>query len=293
MTISRGLEWVLSPLGLIFLILLASLLPQAIYAQNPGQSPAEVSEPTDNDQHGQLHLVSWEAQILGRIQPGTACWIAGPHGALRLEILSAGDPAALENLLRQEGEGYSLILGSGEAGTFNSWHRQWRKVDSASASWVRLVSGILSGQDSSELVRSDGLRLLTSLTQRRVGRLPCHGRSQSKTKIRVQLPVLRDLSADPETTSRPSVSSAKSPFRQRMSHRGQGRGGPQEILTLVATDFIGQPGWQLTSSRKPGRILISSPQTWSITSPGVEVFAPLWPLAELVEIVKKNPGTSR
>ena len=42
--------------------------------------------------------------------------------------------------------------------------------------------------------------------------------------------------------------------------------------------------WLLLSSRKPGRILLSNPEIIHLGPVGLEVFTPLWPLSELVEI---------
>jgi hypothetical protein len=271
-------------------ILAAGFLVLALFLI-PVISLAEISEP-DSGESDRLQLVSWEASFLGNLQPGVACWVLSAEGALRLEVLpGAHENSHLSDLLEQEGEGFTLILGTGLSGTFNPWRQEWRSVDAAAAGWVRLVAGVLTGQDPRQVVRDQEGRLLEQGLANHAPPVPrfFHGLSDPSqpSRLRVQLPALDNLAGPGVSLPDERRGGTISRFRQRMTFRGDGRGGDEEILTMAAVSWRGKTAWSLNSSRKPGRLLVSTPEPWAISSPGPEAFAPLWPLVDLVDLGEK------
>lgn len=228
----------------------------------------------------QFGLIHWEADFLGNSQPGSACWVAGSGGDLRLEVL-LGNPSfsTPEDLLAQEGSGFTLILSEGLDGTFNPWLSPWQKLDPGAGTWVQLATRIVSGQnpfqDSGSWLLLAGAGPLKGVRPRFLQKdaFPSLERA-----IRVQLPELKQV-ADGQAVQPPKS------FRGQNVARASGHGGQDEILTLKHFSEAEKGySWRLTSSRKPGQIQLSNPILSVLPEPGVEVFAPLWPLAQLIDL---------
>jgi len=250
---------------------------------NPGQAG---NLPAAGD--GRLFLVSWEVSVLGRTETGTACWIDGPDGVLRLEVLpGVTGQGALSRLLRQQGDGFTLILGGGAEGVFNPWQREWKKLGKNIVPWVRFVTLTLLDKDSEQVGGSSLGRQLFG-NRAPVGFRPFFRNDffpdQEAACRRIELPALAMDRVAAGTGTRDGGLPARSPFRSRMVQRGGGRGGNREILTMTRNGSTLGFTWLLLSSRKPGRILLSSPEIFHLGPVGLEVFTPLWPLSELVEV---------
>ncbi len=239
-----------------------------------------------NPQFGFLH---WEAEFLGSDQPGSACWVVASGGDLRLEIL-LGEPnfSTPEDLMHQEGTGFTLVLSEGLDGTFNPWLSPWQKLNPGAGAWIQLATQIVSGQEDF----SDD-HPWTILAEPGTINIP-RPRFWTGNRLgsfdqatRVQLPQLDRVAVDEKESLEKS-------FRGQNVARAAGHGGQEEILTLRRFQKnVRGYAWRLTSSRKPGQIHLSMPIISSIADPGLEVFAPLWPLGQLIdlnlfEIDKKN-----
>jgi len=85
------------------------------------------------------------------------------------------------------------------------------------------------------------------------------------------------------------LAGSQRPLRDRLVRRGAGRGGSGEILHLEA-----EPGGGtvIHSTRRPGRLRLSSWRRHAVRYPARESFAPLWPLDELLDFREENgnPG---
>ena len=259
------------------------LLLLTFLVANPGQAG---NLPASGN--GRLFLVSWEVSVLGRIETGTACWIEGPDGVFRLEVLpGVAGREALPRLLRRQGDGYTLILGGGAEGVFNAWQHEWKKLGENMVPWVRFVTLTLLGKDGEQGSGSGrGRRLVGNRTP--VGTRPFFRDDPFPDREaggrRIELPALAVNRVAAGTGTRNGGRPAGTPFRSGMVQRGGGRGGNREILTMTRDGSIPGFAWLLLSSRKPGRILLSNPEIIHLGPVGLEVFPPLWPLSELVEI---------
>jgi hypothetical protein len=215
----------------------------------------------------------------------------GPEGALRVEILFPEGRQVhqhrtshlLDALLQQKGQGYCLVLGEGADGTFNPWGEPWQRLDTVVARWLIPVARLVSGSPVASAGELPPWREVNPAT-REGGLMLSPGRNTSVAPVsrtwQAELPALERVFDDPATSSvaTPPVATA---FRRENVGRGMGRGGSAEILRLTFSP--GSPGsWTLTTSRKPGRLELSVPLRHAIQWPGLEVFAPLWPLAEVL-----------
>lgn len=291
------------PLGTeipVALLLLLPLLTTGGFAQaqNPGvpepcpSSPASAFLDTLSRPSDQLRFLWWEGQVLGQSQPGSACWVRGDDGSVRLEVLPDGRAETGPGpLLRQEGQGYTLVLGPEDGGTFNPWGREWRTVAEATASWVRFLTGWLDGGDPAALAEKGRIRLLPDSAATVAPRPRCL--PLAAAAVRVQLPMLEDPATGRGSAGTDPGGQPGGSFRRAMTGRAAGRGGNQEVLTLRPEPGPCPAVWTLTSSRKPGRLRLGPVAVWS-TGPLVpEVFLPLWPLGQLLDLGTKNVGTPR
>jgi hypothetical protein len=262
--------------------LLWLVLPFLVFSAIPGEGRAQELPDTSST----LFQSHWTGSVLGRTESGALCWVAGPEGALRLEILFGAESSGiqgspshlLEALLQQRGQGYCLVLGEGADGTFNPWGEPWQRLDSAVAHWLVAVARLVADGPDAPSTSLLPWREVTPATRgpefrRAPGRVSLA--SPASRTWHAELPALKRV------TGEPALASDTTTFRSASVQRGLGRGGSAEILRLAFSP--GSPGtWTLTTSRKPGRLELSDPHRHAIRVPGLEAFAPLWPLAELL-----------
>lgn len=233
---------------------------------------------------GRLRFLHWEGRLLGHVQPGTACWIDDGDGSLRLEVLPDGrTDLGPVPLLRQAGEGFTLVLGPQDVGTINAWGRSWRPLPTATGHWVRFLAGWLDGRSPENLTAGRDLRLLASAASAVAPRPRCLPRTGAGKAWRIQLPALEESGAGEAGPSSRKDAGPAGTFRREMAHRAAGRGGGREVLTLTPADAHRPGAWILTSSRKPGRLRLEPVATWPVGSVFPEVFVPLWPLEQLLD----------
>lgn len=274
------------PGRLILPFLLTGLITASAWCQEPGLEPSADT----SARSGRLYVVQWRAELLGRHEAGSACWLREDTGALRLEVLPGrSGRGLLTDLLEQRGQGYTLVL-SDRGGTFNAWEREWRPVTPAAVGWLGWLAPLLEGQAPAAGESPPGVVPLPPARPARIFRprfLPDRAGAPGAGRWLAELPRLQDVSGAPVRESEPDGSD----FRNLLTARSRGRGGDREILTLVRRPRRGPFSWQLTSSRKPGRLLLSDSDTWRAGPVGPEVFTPLWPLSLLLEVGPKISGT--
>ena len=83
-------------------------------------------------------------------------------------------------------------------------------------------------------------------------------------------------------SEKPTANEA-SAFRRAMLRRGHGRGGAGEIVSIGPANGPVW-AWTVTSSRRPGRLMLGAAQPVAIRYPLQEIFVPLWSLQELVTL---------
>jgi hypothetical protein len=243
--------------------------------------------------HTFLTSTNWSASAYAQHEGGSACWLVGDNGSLRVEVLRDPEGSAelsteprtgitpkLEPLLTRSGNGWTLVLGPDGNGTLNAWGREWRQVPEGLAQMVRLVTASLRIYPG----RPPEFPFASSVgPSRRPGVIPrpkVLGFDPSPAVDadvwRYQLaPLLLRVIEDEEEAG----------FRRKMTTRGRGAGGLGEVLVLNWSRPAGQAGYGLRigSSRRPGTLSLEPPRDLAVTKPDPEVFLPLWPLSQFFE----------
>lgn len=237
-----------------------------------------------------LNFSNWRAVAYSHQAGGTLCWLTGPDGSLRLEarrgpadFRASDDPAdgswptGLDPLLNRAGEGWTVVLGPDDTGTLNAWGREWQPPPVGLVQMIRLVTQAVENHPASPGALPFGSVLKPS---RNRGAIPRpiwvdnrEGETGPTEKIRYELAPL-DLT---DTADQPKVG-----FRARMAARGRGTGGVGEIVTLSWLEVPESPGSQveIMSSRRPGTLILETPDKRRVETPPPELFLPLWPLSQ-------------
>lgn len=244
-----------------------------------------------SDRDGYLYAITWQVTVWHRQFGGVACWLGGPAGEVRAEIVRGdpGDslsPGRLAALLERRGEGWTVAWSGQENATVQPWGDRWREAQPPLTRWLRVLRTLaqqgleLDPMSLVPLVRP--LHTPTAIFGRPRWQMAGQGRSRAETLQRLEFPGVRlvsefavDLSEWPERTSR---------FRQEMGRRGLGRGGGGEIWTLGPVDASNpnSGGCSIVSSRRAGRLELSQARCWRILYPDPEAFLTLWSLDELI-----------
>lgn len=210
---------------------------------------------------GRLHVAQYQASVFSYHETGNILWLAGPAGVIRLEVRRGRDERPLDSMLAQTGEGWTAVLGGEGAGTINAWDEAWRVPPVGLQDAVQTVVGALEAGPGRVDDSPAG---------------PWRSRPGRSSVVRVRIGSL--VSSDPETG-----------FRHRLSGRGLGRGGDDEMLELVwlETELDAHPRLQVRSTRRPGRLVLAADQERPVVYAMPEAFVPLWPLGQLVEILSE------
>jgi hypothetical protein len=235
-----------------------------------------------------LVVSPWLISALGESVQGFLCLVEDEEGNLRAEILinsrsgqgQVPADSVLPELLQQSGEGYTLILGDNNDGTYNPWRQRWETLDPALGNWIR----VLGNGIQETFVAIPGARKLEA-----TGSLRASGRRfGGPSAIEIGQVHRFQLMSWSESDPRPGSVPEKPNFRKQLVERHSGRGGDGEILQLVLASNSGTADWLVaTSSRKPGRLVLGPPVRYPTGPLDLEVFIPLWPLADLLEIPGK------
>ena len=160
------------------------------------------------------------------------------------------------------------------SGTRNAWAEAWQPLAYAEGLWTRLLADLLESGRPSALVRAAGVRPLSSPASVAIPRPRfLAGGAGARLSRRFQLPDLLKPSTGPRETS----------LRDELGSRGAGRGGQDDILTLVVRPDLQGRSWRVTTSRLPGWVEFRDRRGLAVASPRAEVFVPLWPLSQLLE----------
>lgn len=229
-----------------------------------------------------LFSTYWSAAAYSERTVGAVCWIDGPDGSLRVEVLRndrtwAKAPPDLTPMMNRTGNGWTLVLGPDQNGTLNAWGREWREVPAGLAQLVRLVTtSLLSFPDPPPrfpfATRVGTPRRSAGIPRPQVLKtfLPDIERADT---WRYQLaPLALEKDTHPEVPG----------FRRQMTARGRGTGGVEEILNLGWVRHAGQEGYglSLSSSRRPGTLHLGPVGRLAVAAPEPELFLPLWPMSQ-------------
>ncbi len=224
------------------------------------------AEPPE-DLPGTVRIAEYEASAFSYHETGTLLWLAGPDGILRLEI-RRGDsrpksPNPLPPLLEQEGQGWTAILAGEGNDTLNAWGEEWRRPPRGLARVAQVVSGALLAGPPVAAVETSTWRAGAVANHRQKERIPTLDGDRNSTGHGVE-------------------------FRRRQTHRGLGRGGADEMLELVwkYTDRGRTPRLQVAVTRRPGHLELSLIGFQDVVYAMPEAFVPLWPLGQLVSLVR-------
>ncbi len=232
---------------------------------------------------GNLYTTHWTISAWLEEISGIACWLNGPAGEVRAEISTEDDTSDLSGLLQQYGRGWTCITTDSNAGTFNTWGAPWRKLDPRQVSFIRILEMYLRRAET--LTAEDFRGLARVLAQadhaRTVPRWQIADRHNKNRNRTLRLAIGEDVTGQGQADRRS--------FRERLVTRGRGHGDAVEIVTLhrtsqaVGVDNL--PAVVVTSSRRPGKLVVSETRAQKVEFPYPEVFTPLWPLSELLELI--------
>lgn len=236
-----------------------------------------------------LFSTRWSAEAYSEKAAGTVCWIDGPDGSLRIEVLRSKwawgeSPRNLLPLMDRTGNGWTLVMGPDLNGTINAWDSQWRVLPLGLAQLARLVTASLQSYPETPGRFSFARRVGTThgksgIRRPQVLARPVADPGQTET-WRFQLAPL-SLASDqqPEETN----------FRRRMTARGRGTGGAGEVLVLRwnpasgSETGMGRYQLSLSSSRRPGTLHLDPAGSVAVATPEPEVFLPLWPMSQFFQ----------
>lgn len=224
-------------------------------------APAGARSPQDPE--STVVLARWRAEAFGSASGGVCCWLEAADGALRFELAEAAEPAAATTaaamLFSWRGVGWTAVLGEPGQGTLGAWREKWDVPSPELSAWLRaIVAACPAG----------------------AGR-----------ECRRELPPIRSLTLVPDQKERETT------FRSRMTRRGRGRGGRNEILTIRFLEGNGSGVWaagsraRITGSRRPGSLELEVLARQDVIGLPAEAYLPLWPLDAFPAIEAIFPGT--
>lgn len=251
-------------------------LPLAVLGAEPGSK---------------LVLANWRATAFSQSRQGSCCWTTGLEGALRLEVSlqTPGNQPGPEfgPLLAWNGEGWTVILGEAGQGTLNRWGQEWKNTPPGIE---RLIRAILSDFTHEEFHFSSFIAAGGSGHFR--PRPPI-----SSTGILGERYIKRRWEAIGLLLTEETVEiSSRDPgsFRNRLTGRGQGRGGSAEMITMeLFLPIAGEipdnswvPGTRLlvSSSRRSGHLQLDVVDSLNPGEIPSEAFLPIWPLGNFISV---------
>lgn len=216
-----------------------------------------------------VRVAPWRAGAFGREVGGEVAWVTGPAGELRLDVVLAeagGDPhqrngvaadAAAVDVLQRRGRGWTLVAVPGGDAVFGPWDREWGRPPSGLVGLAAAVATARAGSRQQVVLGAGTAR-------RAAGDDP------------------RAMAAA-GTGPRNVPASAPESFRSSLARRGRGGGGPGERLAVAAA--ADGSCVQVTSSRRPGTLVVGPVSTQPLWADPAEVFLPWWSLSELAAAV--------
>ncbi len=261
--------------GLLVLLVLAG-----------GAAAASVS---DEPETGLLRFAGWRASFMGREEAGALCWLRSAEDRWRCEILAPGEVGDDRSLLLERaGEGWTLIRADVDVATVQGWRRPFRELDARVAG---AVGSVLAALDDPGFTPDVGC--VARHAGDAAARIPAGGRpawfaaarkAVPDDVFRIDLPLLRAVGADSLAAAAVGDDRARSMVRSALESRARGRGAPVETWTCARlVNDGGAPRLRLSSSRRPGSLVLELRGTLPVAYHPDDVFLPLWPLAEVLE----------
>jgi len=220
---------------------------------------------------GSISIYSYRASVFSFQETGTLLWLAGPDGALRLElnrgVVATAGHRLVDPLLHQVGQGWTAVFGEHSQGTINPWGERWRQPPLGLGHMAQLVGEALAVGPPAAVSE----RAVVSAEAWRAG-------ARRISRIKFTIPSLEIAAGD--TTPR-------NVFRSESVRRGLGAGGVAEVLELTWRRQAGvdQTSLVVNSTRRPGRLELALLARHDVTFVMPEAFVPLWPLAELITLL--------
>ena len=228
---------------------------------------------------GVLRGAAWRGTGMGESLGGSACWLRGPDGEVRIEVTREGvapradASPAWGRLLTRGGEGWVVLLTAATA-VGGRWGAPLECLAPDSRVRLETILAVLEGgADGDGPWPADvrGIAARGAPGSRGNGAVPA-GRTEAAFNLRL-----------PETA----------PLRAALEARGRGRGGGGETWRVRRNAPAGAPGEteiQVTSTRWPGRLELRAAGTWSVRFEPDDVFVPVWSLGDLLSFPEARPG---
>ena len=222
---------------------------------------------------GTLRGAVWRGSGPGVRLAGSACWLRGPQGEVRIEVSRDGaapvvpaEPAG-NPLLTHDGEGWVVLL-TADAAVWGRWGARLEPLPSDSRLRLATLLALLEGGADGDGPWPAGVRPVVPRAD------AAAGAARAPAVLRLRLP---------ETA----------PLRAALEARGRGRGGGGETWRVrreASADSSGGTDLVVSSSRFPGRVALRAAGSWPVGFEPDDAFVPVWPLGELLDFPGARPG---
>jgi hypothetical protein len=232
---------------------------------------------------GVLRGAAWRGIGMGESLGGSACWLRGPDGEVRIEVTRevtregaashADISPAWGRLLTRGGEGWVVLLTVATA-VGGRWGAPLECLAPDRRVRLETLLAVLEGGVEGAGPWPADVRLIAArgvVGARGNGTVPA-GRTAAAFNLRL-----------PETA----------PLRAALEVRGRGRGGGGETWRVCRTappDAPDELAIQVTSTRWPGRLELRAAGAWPVVFEPDDVFVPVWSLGDLLTFPEARPG---
>lgn len=240
---------------------------------------AAASPPETAPAPGVLRGATWRGMGMGESLGGSACWLRGPDGEVRIEVTREGAAPRADaspawgRLLTRGGDGWVVLLTAATA-VGGRWGAPLERLAPDSRMRLETLLAVLEGGADGAGPWPVDVRMIVARGATRLrgtGAVPA-GRREADFNLRL-----------PETA----------PLRAALEARGRGRGGGGETWRVRRTPPPGAPGEpeiQVTSTRWPGRLELRVAGAWPVRFEPDDVFVPVWSLGDLLTFPEARPG---
>ncbi len=228
---------------------------------------------------GMLWGATWRGTGMGESLGGSACWLRGTDGEVRIEVTREGAAPRADispawgRLLARGGEGWVVLLTEATA-VGGRWGAPLECLAPDSRVRLETLLAVLEGGVDGAGPWPAGVRRIAArdvIGSHGIRAVPA-GRTEAASHLRL-----------PETAS----------LRAALEARGRGRGGGGETWFVRRTappDASGETEIQVTSTRWPGRLELRVAGAWPVGFEPDDVFVPVWSLGDLLTFPEARPG---